>query len=229
MTAVAIHQPNYAPWLGYFHKMKMADLFVFLDDVQFSKGSYTNRVQVLGSAGARWLTQPVSVSLGTAICDVQLSNSDWTRAHLRALEGAYRKSRAFMEVWPDVEEMYGSLSQASLAAVNEALIACLADKLAIEVRTVRSSQIDTGSLMGDDRLIAIAGHLAPSGTYVSGKGGASYQDPKKFAAAGLTIEYTNFDHPDYDQGRRKFVPGLSVLDAIFHMGWGATADLLASC
>lgn len=227
MTTVAIHQPNYAPWLGYFHKLARADVFVFLDDVQFSKGSYINRVQIADDGAARWLTQPVSVSLGTPIVDVRIARDDWKRAHLDTLRGAYSQAAAFKDVWPEVENIYETLPSDDLAQVNEALITALAGKLEIDTKTVRSSQVDTDGLAGDDRLVAIGRQLAPGGTYLSGKGGGNYQNPDKFASAGLGLEYTQFEHPVYHQGGRDFTQGLSVLDAVFHLGWAGTARLLA--
>ena len=75
---VAIHQPNYLPWMGYFHKMHHADVFIFLDDVQFTKGSHINRVKILSGKGPRWLTVPVvKVKLGQNIIDVRPSSNNW--------------------------------------------------------------------------------------------------------------------------------------------------------
>ncbi len=227
MTTVAIHQPNYAPWLGYFHKMARADIFVFLDDAQFSKGSYVNRVQIVGGDATRWLTQPVSVSLGTPISGVRIVRDDWKRAHLDTLRGAYSQAAALKDVWPELERIYESLPDDGLAHANEALVTALAGKLEIDTETVRSSQIDTEGLAGDDRLLAIVQQLAPAGTYLSGKGGGKYQDADKFASAGIMLQYADFEHPVYDQGRGEFTQGLSVLDAVFHLGWAATARLVA--
>ena len=131
MTIVAIHQPNYAPWLGYFYKIAAADIFVFLDDVQFSKGSYINRVQIRGGKGARWLTQPVTVSLGMSIKEVVVAKPDWRGAHLDSLHGAYRTADAFKSVWPDIEAIYAECPGGSLAAMNRKIIEALASRLGV--------------------------------------------------------------------------------------------------
>ena len=77
MTVVAVHQPNYLPWLGYFYKIACADVFIFLDDVQFSKNSYINRVRILHAQRSHWLTIPVSVTLGDPINRVRPARADW--------------------------------------------------------------------------------------------------------------------------------------------------------
>ncbi len=226
MTVVAIHQPNYAPWLGYFYKLARADFFVFLDDVQFSKQSFINRVRIFGPGGPRWLSQPVKVSLGQTIQDVRPANPEWARSHLDTLRGSYHDADAFRSVWRDVEALYADLPGADLAAVNQALVERIAARLGLQTEFRASSGIETGSDVGDDRLVRIVDTLAPGGTYLSGKGGAGYQDPDKFSAADLTLAYTDFTHPVYSRGKAGFEAGLSVLDAVFHLGWEAAAKLL---
>ncbi|PIR50149.1 hypothetical protein COU79_01025, partial [Candidatus Peregrinibacteria bacterium CG10_big_fil_rev_8_21_14_0_10_54_7] len=82
----AIHQPNYLPWSGYFHKMVKADVFVFLDNVQFTKNSYQNRAKIKGLRGEQWLTVPVktSGSFGEMTNRIKVDNSqNWREKHLR--------------------------------------------------------------------------------------------------------------------------------------------------
>lgn len=228
MTLVAIHQPNYAPWLGFFAKVAAADVFVLLDDAQFSKNGYINRVRVLGPSGVpRWLTVPVNVSLGDPIRAVRPARADWARAHRDTLRGAYGKAAAFRTVWPEVERIYDGLPEGGLAEVNGALIRALAGTLGLESRFVAASDLGASDLAGDDRLVALVRAVDPEGTYLSGRGAAKYQDPDKFATAGLGFRYCRFEHPEYDQGGAPFVPGLSVLDAVFHLGWDGAAALVA--
>ena len=226
MTVVAIQQPNYMPWLGYFYKIAAADVFVFLDDVQFSKNSYINRAKILGNGESRWLSVAVSVHLGDAICAVRPTREDWSDAHLDTLRTFYGNAEAFDAVWPRVQEIYRSALGKNIAAINRALVEDLAGEMGLACRFVASSEIETGTATGDDRLVAIMSVLAPGGTYLSGKGGSNYQEPRKFANAGITLRYSDFRPPTYDQGGSDFVPGLSVLDAVFRMGWRGAADLL---
>jgi WbqC-like protein family len=223
---VAIHQPNYAPWLGYFHKMARADVFVFLDDAQFSKGSYTNRVQIAGHGASRWLTVPVRHAFGSAINAISPAQADWTRAHLDSLLTAYRGAAEFGAVWPEVQALYGDLPVASLAGANVTLVRRLAKVLGIQTQTVLASSIGAGAAKGDDRLIFLCRQFGDDVVYLSGRGGANYQDEAKFLAAGIKLEYTAFEQRSYPQGSATFVANLSVLDAVFHLGWKGAAALV---
>lgn len=228
MTVVAIHQPNYLPWLGYFHKMMRADVFLLLDDVQYSKGSYINRVQVRSGAEAepRWLTVPVAVTLGQTIAETCPNQPGWARRHLDTLRNFYKGAAHFRDTWARLGELYADLPEADLATVNEALLRRLASALGMTCTFRRSSELAVGAVASDDRLVALVRAVDPAGCYYSGKGGAKYQDPAKFAAAGLGFGYSDFRHPVYDQGGAPFLPGLSVIDALFHLGFAGTAALL---
>lgn len=224
----AVHQPNYFPWLGYFRKIAAADAFVFLDDVQFSKNSYINRVQIAGPAVPRWLTIPVSVHLGMRIDQVKPARADWRAAHLSSLHNTYRGATRFRAVWKDVETIYAKADGENLAAINQTLVQAVARHMGFACQFYVSSSFGLGEVAGDARLAALVAAINPNGTYLSGKGGAKYQDPSTFKKAGLSFRYSDFNHPVYGQGREPFQPGLSILDAAFHLGWPATASLITS-
>lgn len=212
---ISIHQPNYLPWLGYFHKIALADVFVFLDDVQFSKGSYTNRVKV---AGGRWLTLPVRVNLGDSIREVRPSKPNWVRSHLDFLRNTYRHTPFYKTIFQDIEGMYEAVDRESLCETNISLVRAICLCLGINPRFLRSSELNVDA-RSDERLIEIVRRVDHSGVYISGKGGAKYQDPEKFSSAGLDLQYADFSHPVYPQMSDKFEPGLSIVDAAFHLGW----------
>ena len=206
--------------------MARADIFVILDDVQFSKQGYTNRVRILDERGSRWLSQPVHASLGQRINEVEIARQDWAQAHLDSLRGFYRKAPAFSPVFSDIAHIYAELPGRSLADVNQRLIEELAGRVGIKTTVCRSSDIETGAAVGDERLIVLVSALAPGGVYLSGKGGAGYQDDDKYRSAGLTLKYVDFSHPVYAQPRPEFIAGLSILDAVFQLGWDGAAALI---
>jgi RimJ/RimL family protein N-acetyltransferase len=226
---VAIHQPNYFPWIGYFYKIYKADIFVFLDNVQFTKGGYINRVKILSAKGTRWLTIPVNVHLGDFINCVYPGKSNWASSHLDILFNTYRKTPFFKDIFPEIKRIFNSLKVGNLSLINTTLIKKLCQKLSIKCYFYNSSDIETCGV-SDGRLVEIVSLLAPGGTYISGKGGANYQDQNKFISAGLKLEYLNFVQQEYNQGKylgsKDFHSGMSVLDAVFHLGWEGTSDLI---
>ena len=223
---VAIHQPNYLPWLGYFAKMARADIFVFLDDVQFTKGGYTNRVQIDGRGEARWLTVPVRVSLGQRIDEIMPSRPDWRGAHLDTIATYYRDAAHYRTVRDWLTQTYEAAPAGSLAAINRHLIEAAAARLGVAPRLLGSSALDVKGAEATARLVRIVEAVAPGGTYLAGRGGETYQDPAAFADAGIALARSDSAVIPYDQGRSAFLPGLSVLDAAFRIGWDATAALV---
>src|SRR5262249_29534956 len=106
MTAVAIHQPHYLPWLGYLAKWAAADVFVFLDTVQYEKNGWQNRNRIKPATGPRWLTVPVHARLGTSIDGVTLDDQPWCQRHRRAIEHAYADAPHFKGHQEALERLY---------------------------------------------------------------------------------------------------------------------------
>lgn len=224
---VAVHQPNYLPWLGYFAKIAQADVFVLLDDVQFSKGSYTNRVQIARSGAGVWLTLPVRHEFGAAIDAVQVARDDWARSHADTLRQSYRKAAHFGDVWPTISDWLAGAS-GSLAAINGRLVRDIAARLGLAARFETSAALGITAEAADERLALIVARLAPGGTYLSGGGGAKYQSAAVFDAHGVTLAYSAFKPSPYPRSGEPFIAGLSILDALFHTGWDATAQMVRS-
>lgn len=229
MVTVAIHQPNYLPWLGYFGKMPRCDVFVFLDHVALSQGaSYTQRVEVMNGGGRAWLSLPVlrSGRAGQPIAETQMdARVPWARKHLATLRQQYGRHPAFGEVFPLLEELlprpWGSLGE-----LNVAVVTALAERLGVACRFVRSSELPVAGLGKSELLAAVAREVGGT-AYLHGKGGAGYHDPEVFAAHGIELRPQAFAHPVYPQrGTAEFVPGLSVVDCLFNAGFAATQALL---
>jgi WbqC-like protein family len=219
----AIHQPNFFPWLGYFDKIRRADVFVFLDAVAYGKsgsgmGSWTNRVPIDVGGRAVWFGCPVRRRPGMqAVCDVEIDDSQpWRGRLLRTLEVNYKRAPGFTQT---IELLRPLLDYPSgrLAEFNEHAVRRLAAALGLECRFVRQSELAvTGK--GTRRLIAIANAVGAD-AYLCGGGAAGYQEDALFAASGIDLVYQNFTARPYrDPG--SFVPGLSVID---YLMWAADA------
>jgi hypothetical protein len=224
---VAIHQPNYLPWLGYFSKMAQCDVFVLLDNVQLSRGSFTNRVRIKTRDGTPWLTVPFSHPGGAAypaIRDVQVDHRQpWSTKHLRTLSQAYARANHAAEYLPGLTEILGQ-PHSSLAALNEATIAFLADALGLRPVMARASEMQVAGHR-NELLAAICGAVGGDSYLVGQGGGLTYTDEEYFAARGIVVRRQQFSHPTYRQLHGEFVAGLSALDLLLNEGPAAAAIL----
>lgn len=206
---VACHQPNLLPWLGYFAKLAQADRFVLLDRVQFprtSRGTYTNRVQLMLGGQPAWLTVPVVREGVQAIGDVRIDDTQpWRRKAIRSIEQSYAKAPGFAEAMPLVRELL-QLDTDRIAVLNEEAIRRLAPQDAHKL--VRQSDLPAVDAAATDLLIGLV-KAAGGDTYLSGDGADGYQDEPKYAAARLGFRLLGFEHPDTGAP-----PGLSIVDAL---------------
>jgi hypothetical protein len=222
----AVHQPNFIPWLGFFHKLAHADTFILLDSVQLgSVGSYTNRTGVRSTAGAKWLTVPVKHHFGQLIRDVAIAEEQpWRAKHLAVLRACYEKQPFFDEIFPLVTSWYAESVDGQLAVFNENVIRHVVGVLGTRTEIVRSSTLSCTEAKAN--LMLCLTRSVGASVYLSGAGGANYQDDQVFAGAGIELRYSEFVHPVYRQHGCPFIAGLSILDMLFCCGWAAVREAL---
>jgi len=222
---VAIHQPQYLPWLGYFDKMDRADCFVLLDDVQFKKNEWQNRNRIKTAAGWQWLTVPVLHRFPQRIAEVRIDGAaPWPRKHWRALLANYAGAPAFEPHRAFFAELYARDWQ-RLAELSGAALEYLVGALGITTRLVPASALDLPpGVMATDRLVAICRALGAD-TYVSGSGAHDYLEVERFHRAGIALEFQAFACPVYPQRFGAFEPNLSVVDLLFNCGARSLAVL----
>jgi hypothetical protein len=213
---VAIHQPNYLPWIGFFAKARAADVLVLLDDVQLERAGPTQRTRVKAPEGPRWLTVPVQRTAGNgpAIREAKIAHDGkWDRHHARVLENAYSRSPGWGAHGPPILEVLTS-GEVLLPVLNERLLGLLFAALGIGTRVVRASDLGPRGERGNLGNLELCRRLGAA-TYLSGSGARAYNDPAPFAAAGIDLVYHEFVHPRYAQPHGPFVPGLSAVDYLF--------------
>lgn len=222
---VAIHQPNFLPWLGYFDRMLQADLFVLLDHVQFERRNYQNRTLIRLDDEARWLTVPVvQLSQKERIIEKRVDNpSDtaggrwWGPNHYLTLRHAYRKAPYFDLYAPKLRTILETRWD-KLVDLNLATLELLREALGITTPMVRSSELAVeGQRSG--LLLNICKQVGAS-AFLGGMGGSrAYLDHAAFAAAGMGVVWQQFKQPQYAQcGAAPFIGGLSALDLLFNCG-----------
>ena len=227
---VAIHQPNFFPWLGFFDKVVRSDVFVVLDHVQHpkSEGTWSNRVRLAVDGEARWTTMPVERDYSGVrrIDEMRIDNaSPWRRKLLQLLRTNYGRAFAFKDTFPVIESWIENPAPL-LADYNVDNIIAICGRLGLNSsHLVRSSTL---AVTGARTELLVNIVKATGGdTYLSGDGSAGYQDDAVFTSAGIDVVYQRFVHPVYPQrGLAEFTPGLSVLDAIFNCDFAGTAQLL---
>jgi len=216
---VAIHQPNFIPWLGYFYKIYKSDVFVFLDNVQFTKNSFQNRTRVKASQGPIWLTEPVLTKgrFGQLTNEVEFNNSiPWRKKHLRTLEVNYKKSSHFDNFFSKLQEIYFKKEWKMLVEFNIELTKFVCSELGFKKRFEIASKLGvTGK--ATELLINICKKLGAD-VYLSGSGGRKYQREELFRKAGIKVIYSDFKHPIYPQLWGSFEPNLSIIDLLLNCG-----------
>ena len=216
---VAIHQPNFLPYVGYFHKMAAVDQFVLYDDVQFTKEGFTSRNRIKTPTGTQWITVPVLTKgrLEQRTLDVEIvSNGNWHKKVLGSIRQSYGKSPHFKAYYEPLEQIMLK-GFARLVDLNIALIEWVREVLGIRTLMIRSSTIPGVDGSSTERIISICKALGAD-SYYSGKGGANYQDQKLYDEAGIQLVMSHFSHPTYPQLWGTFEANLSVIDLVFNVG-----------
>ena len=230
---VAIHQPNFIPWLGLFDRISRVDRFVLFDHVQAMRGkSWLTRNHLLLSGESRWFTVPVHRS-GEGLPLVSEVRIDYDgrfpAKHLRTLEMEYGRHPHFAEIGALVEAVF-TAGHELVADLNSDFIRRVTDLMGLRVGFVTSSSLiadepDLAHLAGNELVVRTC--LAAGGTeYLSGDGCHDFIEPASFGAEGVTFRFQEYRHPTYPQhGRRDFVTNLSVVDALANLGGAGVAAL----
>jgi hypothetical protein len=214
---VAIHQPQFMPWLGYFDKIVRSNIFVFLDNVQFKKNEFQNRNKIKTAQGWMWLTVPVSYKYPEHMDEVRINNRvDWRKKHVKTLAINYQKAPYFHALFPEVERFYAGNAE-SISAVNRESVIMLLKLLGVDKETAVASAMGGLPEEPSERLATICDAMGAD-TYLSGAGGRAYLDLEPFKKRGISVAFQAFKHPVYPQLYGDFIPNLSLLDLLMNCG-----------
>lgn len=216
---VVITQSMFFPWVGLLEQIRLADIVVHYDDVQFSKGSFVNRVQIKSTKGTIWMTVPLKeLHLGQKIEDVQIdSGKEWKQKHYELITDSFQSSPYKNETLNLVKSVYqrefsnvGALARASFRALID-YFEMDNSKTFIDVKDLG---IDgKGSQRVLDIVKAVRGN-----TYITGHGASKYLDHGTFEDAGITVEYMKYMLQPYSQLNGEFTPYTTGLDLVANCG-----------
>ena len=216
---VVISQPMYFPWVGMMEQVRLADHFVFYDDVQFSKGSFVNRVQIKTAAGIKWLTVPIQgFSLGQRIKDVQIDDrKDWRRQHLGMLREAYAAAPYLKDMLRLVKEAFDA-NPKSIRDLSRLSMLILCDYFGLKHQEFFQDIQELGIPgSGSNRVMEIVLHIGGD-TYITGHGARNYLDHEAFERVGVSVRYMNYRCLRYQQLHGQFTPYVSALDLVANCG-----------
>jgi hypothetical protein len=216
---VSVHQPNFAPWLGFFDKMVHSDILVLLDTVQMT-GGYQNRALLKGTNGPQWLTVPVLRKGRRAqlIRHVEFDeHADWRAVHQRTLHHVLGKAPYRKELLDCIQPIYVREDMHRLADFSTALIREIVQRLGIRTQLVMASELECEG--SSSRLIVNLTKAVGGDVYLSGPTGRQYLEPEMFSAECVTLRYHRFDPFEYPQRFGSFSPGLSCFDYLANVGF----------
>lgn len=217
MKVVSIHQPCYIPYLGIFYKIWQSDLFVFLDDAQYSNGYVFDWNRIKTPQGECRLKVPTARIFGQKLTEVTPKDFlGWKDKHLKTIRMNYRKAPHFSEVFSDFSDCILS-EYRSLAEMNMATMKLFMDKFGWDIPVFRSSDMDLSS-KSETRVIEIVQRVGGD-IYLSGSGGRNYQSEEHFTNAGIKLVYSDFRPLEYKQQWGDFLPNMSVLDFCMNEGY----------
>ena len=216
------HQPVYLPWAGLFHKIALADEFVFMDDVQYLKKDWNNRNRIKGPHGEIWLTVPVKkCPTGTNLKDVEIFNhpkekQNWAVQHWKSIQSSYSKTSFFKEYMDFFEEMYLQRKWESLSELCLYQLRYFLKRLNINVKIHIQSELGYKGAKSDLILDMCLKHKATVNVF--GSLGRDYVKRENFERNGIGIYFQSFHPPSYEQRFPPYVPGLSIIDLLFNCG-----------
>jgi len=217
---VAAHQPHFLPWLGYLNKALSADVFIWLDTVQYRKNYFQNRTRIMSPDGReQWLTLPVHAGSTSSIDTVTIAEPRWRERVAKSVHQWYGKAPHYGSVWPALEDALRAPTE-HLAEIDYSLFTATLKLFRGPVpRVVRASELGAAPVDPTDRLVTLCQRVGGD-RYIGGRSGPSYMRLEAFERARIDIVWQKFDveRTAYERRDGHRVAGLSVLDALCHVG-----------
>lgn len=226
-----IMQPTYLPWVGYFDLIQRSNVFVFLNDVQFSKQSWQVKNKINSQGKELLLTVPIKkTKLATTIDQIIIDQSKpWKKKHLKSIYYSYIKSEYFKEVYPIVEQLLLQENN-SLAEFNMEIIKTISSKLFGQKEFIDSRSIEINSKDKLDRIVQICKKVNAK-QYLSPAGSMGYLESMNykeiFSEASLDFVTQKYIPIPYQQmSSSTFLPYLSIIDLLFNKGFNKSIQVI---
>ena len=215
---ITAHQTVYLPWLGLFHKIALADYFVYLDSVQYLKQDWNNRNKIRTSQGWQYLTVPVysKGKFSQLLSEVKINNQvNWRNKHWKSINLLYKKAPYFNDYEPFFKDLFDK-EWDLLNDLNREIMKFIIEELGITTKWIEGSTL---SLKGakTDLVIDMCKNLNAD-VYIFGALGRDYAEKDKFDRENIKIIFQDYNHPIYQQQFKGFEHFMSVIDLMFNHG-----------
>ena len=226
---ISIVQPCFVPWLGYFEQIAVADIFVYMDDVQYTKKDWRNNNQLKTSNGIKGISFPVKKApRDTLIKNIEISyNSDWEAKFMNQLFDWYKRAEYYNEIVELIRDpihaKYNRLCDLNLN-LNNAILGYLG----IDTKVFFSSDIKRASGDKIDRIAEICTNFEGVNTLFDGKKARNFLDQDSLQIHGISVKFQDYQHKSYQQLYGKFVPYMSIIDLIMNCGKDSMKFILTS-
>ncbi len=225
---LSAHQPAYLPWLGYFHKIAISDIFVVLDDVQFEKNSFINRNKIKTANGTSWLTVPILMTdhINKTTKEMEIDNkSNWKEKHWKSIYLNYKKAPYF-HLYSDFFQDIYKKEWNYLIDLTEYMTKFFLKELGIKTNIYRQSEIKTKQRK-QELIIELCSKLN-SDTFIFGELGNNYVDEYYFKEKSIRVYFQSYKHPTYNQLWGEFISNLSIIDLLFNNSKDKVLDIIMS-
>lgn len=227
---VAIMQPYFFPYIGYFQLIQAADRFILFNDVQYIRHGWINRNRILKPGGGiQYILMPLAAhARETLIKDIAVADADNNKEKvLRQIEH-YKKSAPF---YKDVRALLGDCfitSESNITEMNAGYLKAVCDYIGVPYKIEISSQMNFNYTQVNDAgewALRMSEQLQAT-TYINPPGGKNLFDKAKFEQSNVRLQFLQPALKEYDQRRETFEPGLSIIDVMMFNGPAAIKDLL---
>lgn len=216
---VAIDQPNYLPWKGYFDLIHDVDLFVFYNDVQYTSRDWRSRNRIVTPDGIKWLSVPAGSNRNRLICEVKLEDKSWQKKHLETIRFAYSNAPYFKKYFPFFEEVYLGKKWDYLFELDQFLIMKISREF-LGIKTVFADSRDYPKEGAKHaKLLSLIDSIGGVDIYESGPAAKDYIISEDYEKRGIDLVWKNYaGYPEYPQLSGEFTHQVSVIDLLFNVG-----------
>jgi len=231
---VSAHQPHYLPWIGYFNKIYLSDVFMLMNNLVYTNKGYISKNRILTNKGWRYITVPLIKPNGyqTKINELLIENesqANWRVKHLRTIKHHYEKGKGFSSFFPILENelLKDSLNYFDL---QHNLIKSIMDYLKINTVIQLGSEKNTFGTKENELIINILKDSNCNQMLLGIGASNNYVDKSYVTNKGYSLLRQDFNHPFYKQPyKNEIVNGLSIVDLIFNTSREEAEYIVKNC